>query len=170
MRDQDSLITALEDALVKEYRTCQALYNLTKDERQALVKIDLECLSSLVEQKEALLDEMGQLDDQRRMLAQELASVLHMRAAAPSIAEIAAVLNSESGKRISRLREGIVALTADIRDLTSGNQALATAALERADAIQGLLLDLYRPNLMYQPPGKPAGVEAGPSWGVDQRT
>jgi hypothetical protein len=96
--------------------------------------------------------------------------VLEIRSPAPTIADVSATLQSDTGNRLNRLREGIIALTAEIRDLTSGNQALAYSALERADALQSFLLDLYRPKLSYQPPGTPASIETGPAWGIDQRT
>ncbi|MCI0521618.1 MAG: flagellar protein FlgN [Chloroflexi bacterium] len=170
MQEPSVLVNTLEDLLVKEFRACQALHTLTVNERQALSKNEIQALANLVEHKEALLDELGQIDDHRRMVAQELAGVFRLASGTPSIAEIAAHLPADIGRRINHLREGIIALTAEMRELTNGNQALAHYALERADALQSFLLDLYRPTLTYQPPGMQKPVEAGAAWGVDQRT
>jgi hypothetical protein len=114
---------------------------------------------------------LGQVEDQRRMLAQDLAREMGIAAASPTIAEIATALSPEEGGRINRLREGILALSGEIRELTGGNCALAVAALERVDAVQTFLLDLYRPALFYQPPGVPqTRAESGAAWGVDLGT
>ena len=104
------------------------------------------------------------------MVVQEVAGSLGLRSAAPTIAEIAGALANEPGERLNRLREGVVALTSEIRRLTGGNAALAVTALERADALQTFLLDMYRPAVAYQPPGAPRPNGAELAWGVDQRT
>jgi flagellar biosynthesis/type III secretory pathway chaperone len=169
MSDIPTLVAALEELLVSEFRLCQALHALTSEERQALAGYDLQGLSRLVERKEALLDELGQIDDRRRMVVQELSRLYHLPSPMPSIAEISAALPGEAGRRVHHLREGIVALAQDIRDLSLGNQALALTALQRADALQTFLLDLCRPALLYQPPGSPPRDETETPWGVDQR-
>ena len=164
------LIYDLEDLLVQEFRACQTLLSLTKDERLALARSDVEALSALVEQKESMLDELAQIEDHRRMVVQEIARRLPLPAPNPAVAELAAVLEPELGGRIDRLRNGINTLSSEIRELSSGNRALAASALERTDAVQSLLLDILRPSLNYQPPGVPCHPQAGPAWGVDHRT
>lgn len=163
-----SMVTSLEDVLVQEFRACQNLHTLTKDERVALFQNDVTKLTDLVEHKEALLDELGQIEDHRRMIVQNLAQSFGVQSSSPTIAEISAVLNSEPSDRISRLREGILALTGDIRDLTDGNQALAISALERVDAVQAFLLELYSPTLLYQPPGTAPQAEQDMTLDIDQ--
>lgn len=170
MSDPSTLVTNLEELLVNEFRLCQSLHAICGEERQALIGYDISGLSRLVERKEALLDELGQIDDRRRMVVQELATLYHLTSSMPTIAEVAATLPPEPGRRIQHLREGIVALAEDIGELSRGNQALALTALQRADALQTFLLDLCRPSLLYQPPGSPARDESETTWGVDQRT
>jgi hypothetical protein len=171
MDESTTHLTTLEELLVREFRACQVIHALTREERQALTRNDTRAVSAAVEEKEALLDELGQVEDQRRMLAQDLAHELGISGASPSIAEIATALGPEEGGRINRLREGILALSGEIRELTSGNRALAVAALERVDAVQTFLLDLYRPSLFYQPPGAlQLRAESDATWGVDLGT
>jgi len=163
-----SMVTDLENLLVQEFRFCQMLLNLTKDERLALIKNDTQTLSVLTERKEVLLDELSQIDDRRRMIAMELSCAIGLQATSPNIAAIAAELNPETGARINRLRDGILALAADIRDLTSGNRTLALSALERTDTLQAFLLDHLKPTLFYQIPGAHPQVEAETIWGIEQ--
>jgi hypothetical protein len=196
--ESTALVHSLEDLLVKEFRLCQALHALTQEERQALSLQDVPAVSRLIEHKEALLDEMAQLEDQRRGVAQELGGQLGLavksstetwplstdgrpRTDTPSIAELAGAMRAvrlpshtgglyPAAERLLTLREGIVALAGQIQELTSGNRALAVSALERVDALQTFLLDLYKPNLYYTPPGAPAHSAESVAWGVDQRT
>ena len=167
-QDPSLMLNTLEDLLVREFRACQTLLTLTKDERQALAKNDVRALSTLVEQKEAWLDELAQIEDRRRMVVQEIARLLPLISPTPSVAELAGALEPEVGGRINRLRDGITALSGEIRELSSGNRALAASALERTDAVQSLIVDFLRPSLNYQPPGKPHRSEHGAAWGVDQ--
>lgn len=153
MEQPSLMLASLEDLLVREFRLCQSLHALTLDERAALSKNDVPALSRLVEDKEVMLDELGQLEDERRCTAQECGALLGLSSASPSIAELSSVWQGEESGRLRRLREGIVTLTSNIRDLTSGNRALAFSALEQADAAQAFLLALYRPTLTYQPNG-----------------
>lgn len=137
-------LTALEDLLVKEFRACQALHALTKEERQALTAGDTDILSRLVEQKEAQLDEMSDLEGKRRSLVQELNRLLGLNQDTATLTDLLAALPVESSGRLSRLGEGILTLLVDVRDLTHGNRAIASTAMERAEAIQAFLLSLYQ--------------------------
>lgn len=163
-------LTKLEDLLVKEFRACQSLLAVTKDERLALLANNPSKVLTIVERKESVLDEMGQIDDQRRMVVGELASEMELSDPSPSIATLAQQLPEEFGGRLNRLRDGILALSGEIQELTRGNHTLATASLERNDELQSFLLDLFKPALVYQAPGTRPRVDSDLAWGVDQRT
>lgn len=159
------LVNTLEDILVKEFRSCQTLYNLTKDERVALSSNDVSSLLNVVEHKEALLDEMGQLDDARRMTTQEVKILLGLPTQSATLNEVISALDADSAGRLIHLRSGILTLMDKIRDLTHGNRALATSATERADAVQAFLLSLYQSPATYRPPGIPGPI--GPAVAVE---
>jgi len=168
MEDMPGMVTSLEDILVKEFRICQSLHTLTKDERLALTKNDIPALSTLVEQKEALLDDLGQIEDRRRMLSQNLGKEFGIPSVSPSLAEISASLSADVGGRITHLREGILAIAEEIKVLTSGNRALAMASLDRVDAIQSFLLEIFRPTISYDRPGAPKNNSVEAVWDVEQ--
>lgn len=165
------LTNALEDLLVKEFRIFQSLHALTREERVALSNNDVQLLLSLVERKEATLDELGRLEDSKRMTVQELATLLEL--ATPSgeaytVSDVIVALEADAAARLANLREGISALIDKLRDLTHGNRALANTSLERADALQSFLLSFYQSPGGYRPQGMP--VNKGPSlaWELDQ--
>jgi flagellar biosynthesis/type III secretory pathway chaperone len=168
MEDIPGMVTSLEDILVKEFRICQSLQSITKDERLALTKNDVPALSTLVEQKEALLDDLTQIEDHRRMLSQNLGEVFGIQATSPTLTEISSSLNADTGGRINHLRDGILAIAEEIKVLTSGNRALAMAAMDRVDAVQTFLLDIFRPTLSYDRPGSPKRNYVEAIWDVDQ--
>jgi flagellar biosynthesis/type III secretory pathway chaperone len=165
----------LETLLIKEFSSCHMLLDLTRAERSALAKKDVAQLTSLVERKEVLLDELGRLDDDRRRVTQDLGSaaglpVLHSSTHPPSVADILPALDEETAARLGRLREGILALMSKVRDLAHGNNALAVSALERAEALQSFLLSLYQPPAHYGPLGVPIVADTPLSWEFDQKT
>jgi flagellar biosynthesis/type III secretory pathway chaperone len=169
MDDIITMANVLEDLLVNEFRTCQTIQHLTNEERQALARYDIPSLALLVEQKEAMLDELGQIEDKRRMVVQNLSQVFGIESSSPSIAEIATRLHLDTGNRINRLREGIMALAEDIRVLTSGNHTLVMTALDRVDAMQTFFLDTFKPALFYDRPGTTPLNQPDAVWDVDQR-
>ncbi len=169
MDDILTLATTLEDLLVQEFRTCQSLHQLTREEREALSKNDLAALEIILEQKEVVLDELGQIEDRRRMVTQNLGDQVGLRHTSPNLTAICQALSNELSQRISRLKEGISALAEEIKVMTSGNHALAMIALERVDALQTILIDSLRPALTYDRPGSKASDHFDIVWDVDQR-
>ncbi len=169
MDDIYTLVNTLEDLLVQEFRTCQTIHQLTKEERSAIAKNDLNTLSSIVEQKEVMLDELGQIEDRRRMTVQNLGNEVGLKTSSPTIAEISQCLASDIGYRINRLREGIAALADDIKIMNSGNRALAVIALERIDALQSIILDTVQPSLIYDYPGSRSKSNQDAVWDLEQK-
>lgn len=143
----------IEEMLVQQFKLCQTLHSLTKDERIALTKQDIASLAALAEQKEALLDRMSQVEERRRVSVQEVAYKAGLRLETPTIVDVIPILPPQQAGRVANLREGILALSQEIRDLTGGNHSLIMLGLERIDALQTFLLDLYRPTITYQRPG-----------------
>lgn len=146
-----TLLTSLESLLVKEFRTLQTLLALTNDERAALTSYDCEALVKLVEHKEILLDELGRMENQRQTTLHELLQIARQQCAFPTPAELLAFLDTAAAGRIARLQEGMTIVSTKIRELTPGNQVLATTAIERLDATQTFLLKLFQPSPAYQP-------------------
>jgi flagellar biosynthesis/type III secretory pathway chaperone len=159
----------LEAFLVQEFRTCQSLAGYTKNERQALLSNDVDALLSIVEQKETSLDELYNLENQRRELMGEIASEAGLQLPDPAYTDIFPYLEVELAERIRRIQEGMLVLLNNIGKLNFGNNALALSALERVDAVQAFILKLYQPNDSYRAPGMPNSQEGYLKWSVDQK-
>lgn len=130
MEKLTDLVTRLEKILVNEFHLIMTLHALTKEERLALVQSEITSIETVVKRKEAALDELSQLDHQRRTVIGELAAILGLRSPYPTLLDLSTVIESESGERFRHLGEGIIALNTDIRYLTRGNTALVENVLE----------------------------------------
>lgn len=154
MSDLQEHLSTLEDILVREFRICQTLYSITKEEQQFLSHGDIHELASLIDQKESILDHMNHLEENLRVTISELAQIIDLPAQTTSLAEIILALDDEFSERLQRLREGIMALLGVIRNLTYGNQAVAINGIKRIDAVQAFLLDLFQLFIDYDQLGK----------------
>lgn len=65
-------LDTLEQVMVRQFNLLQELLSLTRAERDALYRNDTTLLMPLVERKEALLDQIVLLEDQRRMETERL--------------------------------------------------------------------------------------------------
>jgi flagellar biosynthesis/type III secretory pathway chaperone len=162
-------LASLEDTLVQEFRTLQNLTTLTKDERTLMAKNDSAALMKLVEQKECVLDSFNLLEESRRTLTQEAARSLGVQMKTDALTELLPSLDIGVAGRLNRLTEGILMLASQVRDLNSGNQALAGAAIDWIGAAQAFLINLYQPEAGYRPPGIFPTVEKASLWGIDQK-
>lgn len=168
MRNQTSILTSLEGLLVKQFRTYQRLVELTQEERQVLFNNESENLMPVVERKEAVLDELGRLDDQLGMLTDEWGNATGLRKETIRIADILPTTDPQIANRLRSLREGILALAKEVRSLNSGNIALAQSRMEQADSLQAFLLSLFQLPPSYHPLAEPVRTEAA-VWELDQR-
>lgn len=148
-------ISALEDALVREFHIFQTLVELSRQELDALTKRDTNTLTVLVEKKEALLDELNELEETRRMVTEDLAYLVGIKKPVSTVSDLFPFLERIISERFKRIQEGIVALGREIRNLNRTNLALAKTALEWADATQAFLLSIHQPDFeTYEVPGR----------------
>jgi flagellar biosynthesis/type III secretory pathway chaperone len=143
-------LKTLENLLVQEFRTCQALQSVTWQERHALTGGDVERMQSLATQKEVILDRLYSLEDARQSYLLELAMRLAPNAAEPADVALAAILSGarpQEAERLRVLQGGILALTGQVRDLTEGNHALAAYALQHAAIQQDALGEVGQSDL-----------------------
>ena len=162
-------LAGLENLLVKQFRTLQDLVVITKKEREILPNNDMDALMCVVEEKEALLDQLGLLEDARRKAIQDLEQALGIQSENTSLLEILPHLEKAQSLRFSRLHDGITTLVAQARDLNYGNQALAASMSDWLRAAQNFLISLAQPDTGYRQAVRVPVLEGGGSWGVDHR-
>jgi len=154
MPDSEDLqphLTTLEDTLVHEFRACQSLVALTQNERQALFSNNVPALQDLLAEKEALLGNLDRLEKARQTAMDHWRHQTGFEA--QTLAEMLPSLDPAKRERLKRLREGILALTTQLRELSQGNRALANSALDGLEAVRHFLLTLSQTPVGYQRPG-----------------
>jgi len=164
------IMSAMEAIMVNEFRVCQSLLTILQQERQALVKKDIDTLSHLVEQKESLLDELGSDEESRRSLMEKLSQNSGLQNEALGLPDMLRRMQMTASERLYRLQDGIVALQSKIRELNRANLALAQMNVERITALQEYLLSLFSSSSYYQPAVAPSKSGLPPaSYGMDHR-
>lgn len=162
-------LAGLETILVNQFRSMQELIVVTKREREILSKNDMEALMCVVEEKEALLDQLGLMEDSRRKTIHDLELGMGIQSETSSLEDLLAHIEPDQAGRLSRLRDGITTLVAQARDLNYGNQALATSMIDWLQSAQSFMIGLAQPNFSYRPQDRVPVLEGGGSWGVDHR-
>lgn len=142
---QDHL-NLLESLLVKEFRACQALLQLTQEEREALARGDVLRLLALTEQKEILLDRLSSLANFRQLQVAQLADLAPGMSDVPMLRVLKA-LDPDNELHLVNLYEGIQVLKSQVRELALGNRALAATALNQAATLQAGLVSSTQTSL-----------------------
>ncbi|MCL4559599.1 MAG: flagellar protein FlgN [Chloroflexi bacterium] len=168
-KNHEDMVGELEDTLVQEFRGLQSLIALAKEERALLSSRNADALMVLLGQKESLLDELGLIEERRRMVTQNVATILGMRLESSSLIELLTGMEGPSVDRLFRLSEGIATLVGQARDLNYGNQTLSRAGLDWIAATQEYLLSFYQPQPGYAPPGAVPTLERVAIWDLDHR-
>lgn len=159
------LFHGLEAVIVNQFRISQSLLEIVQNERQALVKSDIDYLTKLVEEKEFLLDEMGQCENTRKGICENIASINGFPEST-KMSDLLEKFQAVTVDRIKCLHEGIVTVQIKIKEINQGNESLANINIERLDSLQGFLLSLFTPSSYYQPSGKPSGEQPSATYGV----
>jgi flagellar biosynthesis/type III secretory pathway chaperone len=166
---QQELLVAIEGAMVTEFRLCQSLFTLTKDERKALIEGNASVLSQIADKKELILDELGKIEQYRRMVTDRLTLSAGFGSEIKDLSDLLSRVRIKGSERISRLQQGILALQAEIREINMGNSALANINLERLNSLQSYLVNLIATPNHYYPNAAAPAVEPPATWGMDHR-
>lgn len=151
------LLNTLEDLLVKEFRACQALYNLEREEQATLLARDIPELAILVKNREVLLIELENLANAQNRIVSELIPQLGLSIQVANTShntfeagytpffldQFFAASDPEIARRFERLREGIFILLGKVSELSRCNRTLAAQTLSSDDQLQADLRDLY---------------------------
>jgi hypothetical protein len=154
----------LEHLLVRQFRALQQLVDTTQKERAAMLENDNstregdavpaksgDTVMRMVEEKEALLDQLGLIEDSRRRVVEDLAVALKVQSDAGSVGALLPHLKAEDAGRLGRLADGIVTLAAQARAQNHENHALALVRLTWLKAAQSALIGVTQPDVDYRP-------------------
>lgn len=126
-KSKQVILQRLEKALVLEFRASQALFMITKTERQLLVNRDFNHIGRLIEQKEVCLVELEQLMDEKQGLVRELRKREPPETGSLRFDLFLFQIEPAASQRLIQLESGIQTLLEQTKSLIDGNQALAQA-------------------------------------------
>jgi flagellar biosynthesis/type III secretory pathway chaperone len=164
------IFETLESSMVRIFRLCQSLFCLAKDERGLLVDGKAAELQSISEKKARLIDELESAEQFRQKIADQIARILCAGKKFLTLSDLLSSVDFDRKDEIIRLQHGILALQTDIREVNSGNYALAMMNLQQLEAVQGFFVNLvYSPSTYYSPPTAPQSSEPPTTWGMDHK-
>ncbi len=156
----------LEQVLVRQFKTLKEMIALTKKERTSL-QDEPDLVLGVVEDKEALLDNMVLMEDRCRKIVQELSLLLDLHSEDTSIQELLPFFEPKDASRVKNLSEGISSLASQARELNRANQAIALTKLEWLKATQSFLISIFQPESGYQQPSNRSTRQDTTGMGVE---
>ena len=158
----------LEQALVRQFKLLKDVVAITKKERLSLLN-EPDFVLRMVEDKEALLDQMSLMEDQCRKTVQEISLLLELHSENTSIQDLLPFFEPEDARRVRTLSEGISSLASQARELNRANQAIAITRLDWLKATQSFLISLFQPEPGYQSPKVGSSRKDATGLGVEFR-
>jgi hypothetical protein len=153
MKPPEETLNSLRTLLVQEFRTCQRIAHLLKEERGALLHGDTQEILAQSTEVNAALEELKQIDRSRLALANrggQPAKRPSKSRAKTNYHPPRTGGSSLKGPNLSKdsqmedLEEGVKILRQQIYENVRSNTILASKALERTDAMQLYLTSLYQ--------------------------
>jgi hypothetical protein len=148
----DVELSGYENTLVKQFRVLETLIEISKKERELILKNSSELLMTNTEEKEVVLDKFSLLEEDSRTIIQKILLKLDIRTERTSIQDVLPYLDREDSARINRLLDGINILVRTARQLNTGNQALVTTRMDWLKITQAFLVSLIHQEDGYTKP------------------
>ena len=162
-------LAQLEDTLVSEFRVLQSLIHITQKESSALLKGNHSILMPVLEDKEALLDQLNGLEEAREKICNALGDALGVNGKPTSIRSLLPFVEKEQAGRFQRLCDGIVALGSQQKELNLNVNTLAQTWIDMIHSTQAYLLSFYQAPATYQPPGIRGNSHIVPVYATEHR-
>ncbi len=165
----EKLIEEMAAVLVKIFRLFQSLLSLVKEERQFLVESDAEAVDNISGKKQEILFSLESMEQERLLKSNELALAFGIEDNNGLFSELLKRISHPGVERVRHLQQGILSLQKEIREINSGNYALANLNLQKIQAVQSYLLNtLLPPSSYYGPDSKRVDHSAPSAWQMDQ--
>jgi flagellar biosynthesis/type III secretory pathway chaperone len=155
MTKSESHVNNIESLFVSELRACQALLELTQEERFALTRDDVAYLLQLAADKETVLDQLAKVEKAKFSALSELGISSESTGGGlgkPTLSNLLTRLEREVASNLLHIQEGTLVVMDQVREFTLINRALTLSALERASIRQADLLRAYRSPLEEREP------------------
>ena len=144
-------LNELDEQLVKEMRLLQQLLALSKDEQDILSRGDSDKLMPVVEEKEAIIDQIVLVEELKQTSMNQLAQEINLSPLPHSLDDLMNVIGGEEASHMRKLADGISAIASRIREVNQGSHALARENLKVAYTVQAFMLNMQTGEDNYSP-------------------
>jgi flagellar biosynthesis/type III secretory pathway chaperone len=151
MQDNLNRLLALLDTLERVYRL---LRGELENERAALTAANLADFLVARDRKEALLNRLQELEEQRERQTGRLAAALDLSPTTVTLSRLADYLPPAEAGRLKAAVDRLTATLAQVGNLNGVNRALIGASLEFVEGSLQVLQTLRRPTSIYQANGQ----------------
>ena len=163
-------LLSLETNLIAMFRLCQNLYSLAKEERQYLVDGRAGELDGLAEKKMKILDGIEKTEKDYQIIIKDIAAIAGINREIEKLSDLLVNFGEKDVEQIKRMQEGILALQKDIKEVNSGNYALAKLNIQHLEAVQGFIVNnIYPSSSYYGPDTNVKKKEPLTNWQMDQK-
>ena len=151
MQDILNRLLTLLDTLEKVYRS---LRDELENERATLIAANLAGFLVARDRKEALLNRLQELEDQRVRQSDQLAAALGLPPATVTVSHLARHLPPAEAGRLKACGDRLTATLAQVGNLNGANRALIGASLGFVEGSLEVLQGLRHPTSIYHPNGR----------------
>lgn len=145
-------IRGYENLLAMQFQILETLVEISRKEREIILKGTPDALMGITDEKEVILDKFSLLEDKSRSFLQTIAQKMQIHSEKTSIQDILPYLDSDDSARINRLLDGINILVGNAKEINLGNQALVMTRLDLLSATQSFIASILQRNDCYNPP------------------
>ena len=130
-----SLMEELIDTLDKEERLYADLIPIQEEKIRAIIANDLDSLSRLQGQEQVLVDQVGNLENKRLRVTEDIATVLGMKSDEMTLEKLVKKLSNQPKERetLEKLHDRLKGTMGRLQDLNLQNKKLLTEALEMVE-------------------------------------
>jgi flagellar biosynthesis/type III secretory pathway chaperone len=169
MQTTSEQLSQLEDTLVSEFRLLQSLVKVTRKESSALLDGNYSVLTPIVEDIEAIIDQLNRMENTRQKITDSLAKAMNISSMPSTVRSLLPFMEKEQSARVRRLCDGITALSDQDRVLNLKVNTLSQSWIDMIHSTQAYLLSFFQTPATYQLPGSKQNANLTPVWATEHR-
>jgi len=153
----------LIELLEKYVKLHKGLLELANKKTEVLKKGDMEALSEMMKEEQKYIAAMKQIEKERILAVEKIISALGHTQAEPTLTACMELVEEPERRALERLRNNLVAVVAELRNINELNQQLLQQSLQFVHMMLGMIMP-QPPEVNYKKPNmSPASYESSPS-------
>jgi flagellar biosynthesis/type III secretory pathway chaperone len=153
----------LIELLEKHVKLHKGLLELANKKTEVLKKGDMEALSEMMKEEQKYIAAIKQIEKERILAVEKIISALGHTQTEPTLTTCIELVKEPERSALERLRDNLVAVIAELRNINELNQQLLQQSLQFVHMMLGMIMPQL-PEVNYKKPNmSPAPYESSPS-------